>query len=208
MGYYNKDLELKNIIDIKKDTIYDGIGILNNTLITFDCSSFANLEADEINYISTEKSLEDFIHQEKVDDSNNEKDPYNISYEDKTPLFINNLFKIIIDYQDGITEERFNSNDEQWLIFEHKFQFKDNKFIRNKDDNDFPGEIKLIIFDLVGHKFEILIPFYVFKQSIFESDNSNQAIKLLYANLDNEGKISYIFKINNEVVLAKYLKLD
>lgn len=200
MGYYNKDSELKNIIDIKKDAIYDGIGILNNTSITFDCSSFANLPFDVMNYISTEKSLEEFIEQEKEVDY--------ISYEDKTPLFINNLFKIVIDYQDGIIEERFNTNDEQWLIFEHKFQFKDNKFIRNKDDNDFPGTIKLIIFDLAGQVFEISIPFYVFKQSIFESDNSTQAIKLLYANLDNEGKISYIFKINNEVVLAKYLKLD
>lgn len=208
MGYYNKDSELKNIINITKNNIYDGIGILNNTSITFDCSSFIDSGATEINYISTEKSLKEFIEQEKeVDGSSSSADNY-ISYEDKTPLFINNLFKIIIDYQDGITEERFNSNDEQWLIFEHKFQFKDNKFIRNKEDNDFPGEIKLIIFDLAGNKFEILIPFYVFKQSIFESDNSNQAIKLLYANLDNEGKISYIFKINNEVVLAKYLKLD
>lgn len=203
MGFYNNN-RYYTTIDLAYSDIYQnvdkngnklGIEIVNNEETTFTAKDFLQSN-NEINLIELEKT-KDFIEKERNTlRFRTEKD--GIRVEDC-------LYKIFIDYQDGHTDtftRPILGKDREWLTFTHRFRFRDNKFVKEKDTDKAPGTIKVKLYNLYGFTNDIEIPFSIRQTSMQEQGIE---LNLVNANIDNNKNISYIFNNigENQLLLAR-----
>lgn len=206
MGFYNNN-RYYTTIDLAYSDIYQnvdkngnklGIEIVNNEETTFTAKDFLQSN-NEINLIELEKT-KDFIEKERNTlKFRTEKD--GIRVEDC-------LYKIFIDYQDGHTDtftRPILGKDHEWLTFTHRFRFRDNKFVKEKDTDKAPGTIKVKLYNLYGFTNDIEIPFSIRQTSMQEQGIE---LNLINANIDNNKNISYIFNNigENQLFLARNKK--
>lgn len=203
MGFYNNNRYYTTINLAYPDTYQNvdengnklGIEIVNNEETTFTAEDVLHSNV-EVNLIELEKT-NDFIEKERnTVKFRTEKN--GIPVEDC-------LYKIFIDYQDGYTDtftRPIKGNDSSWLTFKHRFRFRDNKFVKNNDNDKAPGAIKVKLYNLYGFTTDIEIPFSIRQTSMQEQGIE---LKLVAANLDNNKNISYIFNNigENQLLLAR-----
>lgn len=172
-----------------------GIEIVNNEEIIFDFSDF--IQVENIGNILTEKSTPENV---KV-----------INSEKTKPMLLETtgfavedcLYQITINYKDGHKEKaiRPHNGNKDWLIIKHKFTFNNEDYFNLSSDISTWPTIDINIFNLYGISDTIKVPFRLRKASYTQSGIK---LKLISANLRNDGKVSYVFSdVNNkQIILA------
>lgn len=192
MGFYYQNIYNDTLKVYNQNSYNEGIEIVNNESVIIDLKDFS-IVSDK-GYIAIESTGE-LMH-----DQNGE----NILIEDIFARVEESLYKIEIDYKDGTTDfasKPINKNID-WTTFKHTFNFKDNTFV-GTNNNPYPGTIDITLFNLYGFEIEIKIPFCLKYES---TQNQGIELKLVAANISNNGEISYIFNNTNknQVFLARY----
>lgn len=190
MGFYYNN-KYDNTIDLSKENEYkNGIEIVNNEEIIFDATNIHQTHPENINLINLENSEDTIKKEDNLTPF--ELEQFSIPVEDC-------LYKIFIDYKDGykdtLTRPILN-NDNSWLKFSHTFNFPKGQV---------SDTIDIKLYNLYDFYTEIKIPFTIKNASIQEQGIE---LELLFANLDNNKNISYVFneKTSNQVFLAQMKK--
>lgn len=201
------------------------ITIINNSEIKFDASEifyvvddFVIVLENEIEFLQEDKDeasekYKGFFLEHRPEIGSNNTINYENSIKYRKILIVN-------EYEDNSEKEfksepifleiiRYNENGEPeeapdifknkfigWDKWSHKFCFKKDYF----DENEVTKELKITLYNRFGHNSPFILNYKV------EDDNRDIKFKLLSANIDNRGKISYMLdNIANEksqIVLA------
>lgn len=226
MGYITNDNKIEKTIafaNYSDDKIIE-IEVINNEEIEFDFQSIndpdIDIAKDEYYYMFISESeekyfvLEDFVPEDFVpeDDKDNHFVQENYLTQAEIASF-NQKILIVADYGDGVIEyhskplELFDSASEKWSTFVHKFNFKKDYFIGDNKER----EMIFTIYTKIGSQKTYNISYTVLDPSEIANDAYKKVkFRLLSANLDNNGKISFMLDniagTKSKIILAEIKK--
>lgn len=210
MGYIIKDgSEIKKIIAFKNYS--DEIKVINNEEIEFDFQGIDTSDSS-ITYWFISESGESDEYFVLENDTNMHFVQENYLTEEELISFSQKIL-IVADYGDGIIEyhskplELFDSASEKWSTFVHKFNFKKDYFIGDNKER----EMIFTIYTKIGSQKTYNISYTVLDPSEIANDAYKKVkFRLLSANLDNNGKISFMLDniagTKSKIILAEIKK--
>lgn len=214
MGYIIKDgSEIKKTIAFENYS--DEIKVINNEEIEFDFqgidASDSSITKDDYYWFisESEESDEYFVLE---NDANTHFVQENYLTKEELISFSQKIL-IVADYGDGIIEyhskqlELFDSASEKWSTFVHKFNFKKDYFIGDNKER----EMTFTIYTKIGSQKTYNISYTVLDPSEITNDAYKKVkFRLLSANLDNNGKISFMLDNiagkKSKIILAEIKK--
>lgn len=205
-------IESINFLDFGDYTEENPYNLINNKEIRFNCSiNGENSEQDDSisdnnfdNYFDIILENDDIIILED-DNLINEQFVLETYIDKDTFIKLNQSILIIANYGDGVEEYHtkplalFDNKNSKWDSFTHKFNFKKDDFENNTN--------RKMIFTIYSRLGTAPISKELHYKII---DNSRVKLRLLNANLDNNGKISFMFDNiadgKSKIILAEIKK--